>query len=295
MSRIDKALRTWEAASADVVDATVAEHQVEYPREISPEAPAAAEQASAVSVEQHAQWPHAEERRPGRQATRLHDSGDLRARLLTGVSSRVPIEQYRRLAAVLHEEQVKGNLKTVMITSALPGEGKTLTATNLALTLSGSYGRRVVVIDADLRAPALHKLLEIRNGRGLSEALRERDAPLPVVEVSSGLCALTAGHPGPTPLADLTSDRMEDIVQQCAAHFDWVILDTSPVGLLPDAQLLARLVGAVIFVIAAGSTPADVVERAVGEIGTDAIIGTVLNRVDERRIPDVDYYSRYGY
>ena len=95
-----------------------------------------------------------------------------------------------------------------MITSALPHEGKTLTVVNLALTLSESYARRVLVIDADLRAPSLHTILDIPNDRGLSEALRDGQHELPFTEVSSRLSALTAGKPGPTPLAGLSSRRM---------------------------------------------------------------------------------------
>ena len=84
------------------------------------------------------------------------------------------------------------------------------------------------------------------------------------------------------------------MLEECAARFDWVLIDTPPVGVLPDAQVLARLVGGVILVIGAGSTPAAAVERAVAELGgPDAIIGTVLNRVEERRIPDAGYYGQY--
>jgi Mrp family chromosome partitioning ATPase len=73
-----------------------------------------------------------------------------------------------------------------------------------------------------------------------------------------------------------------------------VLLDTPPVGVLPDAQLLSRLTGAVIFVIAAGSTPSTVVDRAIAELGQECVLGTVLNRVDQRLIPGADYYHRYG-
>jgi capsular exopolysaccharide synthesis family protein len=226
---------------------------------------------------------------------RFPDNADIQARLVTGASSAASLEQYRRLAATLHEEQVHRQLKTVMITSAVPQEGKTLTVVNLALTLSHSYARRVLVIDADLRWPGLHTVLDIPNERGLSEALRDRQQELPFVRVSSRLSALTAGRPGPTPLAGLASRRMGEVIEACAAQFDWVLIDTSPVGVLPDAQVLTRLAGAVILVIGAGSTPASAVERAVSELGgPDSIMGIVLNKVDERRIPAAGYYGHYG-
>jgi protein-tyrosine kinase len=220
--------------------------------------------------------------------------GDLRARLVTGEADAVSLEQYRRLAAALHEAQVERGLKTVMITSALAAEGKTLTTANLALTLSESYARRVLMIDADLRWPSLHGLFGLKNARGLSEALADDQGEPVLVEVSSRLSIMTAGQPGPTPLAGLSSPRMGELLQDCAAHFDWVLVDTSPVGLIPDGQVLARLIGAVILVINAGATPSAAVERAVADLGPDCILGTVLNRVEEHRIPEAGYYSRYG-
>jgi len=310
MSRIDQALRAWESAKgapkpepipAELGNASPLAH---YPNEaaVTLESPIPLSTFDGPRVEQtrveqarveqaRVQQTRVEQTSPARRV-RL-DNTAVQARLVTGASNSVSLEQYRRLAAVLHEEQVHSKLKTVMITSALPGEGKTLTIVNLALTLSGSYGRRVLVIDADLRAPSIHALLDIKNNRGLTEALRDPHAVLPVVEVSPGLSVLTAGRPGSTPLADLTSERMGELIRACAASFDWVLIDTPPVGLLPDAQVLARRAGAVIFVIAAGSTPASAVERAVSELGTESIIGTVLNRVDDRHIPEASYYSAY--
>jgi len=221
-------------------------------------------------------------------------AAELSARLVTSTRSTVSVEQYRRLAAVLHEEQVQTQLKTVMITSALPGDGKTLTLANLALTLTESYARRVLVIDADLRMPTLHTTLGITNDRGLGDALLD-DRELAFVEVANGLTALTAGRPGPAPLAGLTSNRMREVLHECEQQFDWVLIDTSPVAVLPDAQVLARLAGAVILVIGAGSTPAETVERAVAELGgSDAVFGIVLNRVDESAIPQANFYGKYG-
>jgi tyrosine-protein kinase Etk/Wzc len=123
--------------------------------------------------------------------------------------------------------------------------------------------------------------------------LRDDRQELPIVDVSHNLSALTAGVPGARPLAGLTSRRIREVIDDCAARFDWVLIDTTPVGVLPDAHLVARLAGGVVFVIGAGSTPAAAVERAIGELGSESIIGIVLNRVDDRRIPGADYYGRY--
>jgi capsular exopolysaccharide synthesis family protein len=221
------------------------------------------------------------------------ENPQLQARLVSTTPNTVSVEQYRRLAAALHDEQVESELKTVMITSAVPGDGKTLTVVNLALTLAESFERRVLIIDADLRMPALHEALEIPNARGLSEALATK-RELSFVDVAPHVSVLTAGKPGRAPLAGLISERMSEIVNECERQFDWVLIDTPPVGVLPDAQVLGRLVGAVILVVGAGSTPSDAVERAVEELGgPDSIFGIVLNRVEERRISGANYYGQY--
>jgi capsular exopolysaccharide synthesis family protein len=204
----------------------------------------------------------------------------------------VSIEQYRRLAATMHELQIERDLKTLLVTSALPREGKTLTVTNLALTLSGSYARRVLLIDADLRRPSVHHVLNLPNTSGLSETLRSQREPLPI-KVSPLLSVLTAGRPEDNPMALLTSDRMQRLLNESAERFDWVLLDAPPVGFMPDAALLARMTRAILFVISAGSTPYQLVQRATSELGLDCIVGTVLNRIDEDNIPATGYYRGY--
>jgi capsular exopolysaccharide synthesis family protein len=215
--------------------------------------------------------------------------GDPRLVISDGASP-AQVEQYRRLAATLHEAQVERGLRTVAITSALPQEGKTLTAANLALTLSESFGRRVLLIDADLRRPGVHSAFGLSNGPGLTEALRGPAGGPVCAELSPRLSILTAGRVGQNPLATLSSDRMRELLEECASRFDWVLLDTPPVGVLSDAQVTARLAGAVLFVIAAESTPYPVVERAISDLGRDCIIGTVLNRVNDHVIPEAQYY-----
>jgi protein-tyrosine kinase len=205
----------------------------------------------------------------------------------------VTVEQYRRLAAALHELQAQHGLNTLAVTSALPLEGKTLTITNLALTLSDSFHRRVLLIDADLRRPSIHEVLGIPNGAGFADVERSGDGALPLVDISPRLSVLTAGKPGASPMAQLTSDRARAIVRDASARFDWVLLDAPPVGLLPDAQLIARLSESVLFVIAAGSTPYRLVQRGIAEVGAERIVGTVLNRVQTRTLPVTDYYQGY--
>jgi len=207
----------------------------------------------------------------------------------------VCVEQYRKLAATLHHMQVERGVKTLMVSSAMPSEGKTLTATNLALTFSESYNRRVLIIDADLRRPTVHQMFDLPNLTGLGEGLRdEREHPLPLIQVSPRLTVITAGRPDPDPMGALTSARMRRVLSEAAELFDWVIVDTPPVGLLPDGRLLTGMVDGALLVIRAGSTPFALITRAVEALGRDRIIGVVLNALDPKQQDAATYYS-YGY
>jgi capsular exopolysaccharide synthesis family protein len=211
----------------------------------------------------------------------------IRTPKLIGNSGTTPvtIEQYRRLAAVMHQAQVNRGIKSAMVASAFSGEGKTLTAANLALTLSESYRRRVLLIDADLRRPMLHDIFQIPNLEGLSEGLKSKTLrKMPLVEITPNLSLLPGGRPDPDPVGGLSSDRMKHVLRQATERFDWVILDTPPVVILPDGNLVSAMVDTVLLVVAARRTPCAAVQRAVAAIGRDHIIGTVLNYVDHQGI-----------
>jgi protein-tyrosine kinase len=211
-------------------------------------------------------------------------------------TSRAAIEQYRRLAAVLHQAQVHRGIRTAMVASAFAAEGKSLTAANLSLTLSESYRRRVLLIDADLRRPTLHDTFQIPNLAGLSDWLRADDATkLPRVEITPHLTLLPGGRPDPDPMGGLASERMKRVLQQASVDFDWVIVDTPPVAFLPDSHMLSAMVDTAVLVIGAGRTPAAAVQRAVNELGRDRIIGVVMNRVETEALHPYGqtYYDRY--
>lgn len=193
--------------------------------------------------------------------------------------SPVSREQYRRLAAVLHDAQTNVGLRVIMVASAVAGEGKTLTASNLALTLSESYQKNVLLIDADLRKPTLHQVFTINSALGLTDGLDpSAKAKLTVHQVSQRLAVLPAGRPTSDPMAGLISDRMRRLIEEAKETFDWVIIDTPPIVLLPDANLLAAMADAAVLVIKAHSTPHELVKRASDAIGARRIIGTVLNQ-----------------
>jgi receptor protein-tyrosine kinase len=204
------------------------------------------------------------------------------------------VEQYRRLGAALHHHQLQSGARTLMVTSAVAAEGKTLTATNLALTLSHSYRRRVLLIDADLRRPAIHEILRLPNVTGLSDSLRHpEEIDLRFHTISPFLSALTAGRADSDPMAGLVSDTMNRLLAEAAQQFDWVIVDTPPVALLPDANLLAAMIDTAVLVVSARATPYPLVRRAMDAIGQQRILGVVLNRMSKTDM--VAGYSYYGY
>lgn len=201
------------------------------------------------------------------------------------------VEQYRKLAATLHHAQVEQDIRVIMVTSAVPSEGKTLTAANLALTLSESYRRQVLLIDADLRRPAMFDVFQVSSVMGLSDWLKTRkERKLTPIRISEHLAYIPAGHPDPDPMSGLTSDRMGRLVKDAATMFDWVIIDTPPVGLLSDANLLTRNVDGALLVIRAGVTPYELIQRAVHALGRDRLMGVVMNQIDDKRAG-----RRYGY
>jgi len=210
-----------------------------------------------------------------------------------GAASSV-VEQYRHLAAVLHQSREASGVKSVMVTSALPAEGKTLTAANLALTLSESYQRRVLVIDADLRRPRMHELFALPPGRGLSDVLTgSGGGRLPVHSVTPHLWVLTAGHAVVDPMSSLVSPAMKQLLDDARASFDFVIVDTPPIAILTDAGLLAGMIDTALLVVSAQSTAYPMVQRAAQALGTNRILGVVLNRAEQLAVPEPDnYYGR---
>ena len=206
------------------------------------------------------------------------------------------VEQYRRLGAALHHHQLQTGARTLMVTSAAASEGKTLTATNLALTMSHSYQRRVLLIDADLRRPSIHEILRLPNSVGLSDSLRHPERSVARYHtITSTLSVFSAGRPDSDPMAGLVSDTMNRILIEATQQFDWVIVDTPPVALLPDANLLAAMIDTALLVIGANSTPYPLIRRAMDAIGEQRILGVVLNRMTTADIVAAYNYYGYGY
>ncbi len=207
-------------------------------------------------------------------------------------------EAFRSLRTSLVFTSGAQSTRIIAVTSSQPLEGKTTTACNLALALAFG-GSRVLLIDADLRRPGLHKTIGLQNGTGLSHLLvgqaRVRDAVQRTSEPN--LVVITAGRIPPNPSELLSSERMNSFLANLATGpFDWVIVDTPPVLAVTDAVIIAPKVSGVVFVVGSEMTRRVHAERALETLqsGRPRSIGVVLNRVDFDR--NKYYYSRYyGY
>jgi capsular exopolysaccharide synthesis family protein len=227
---------------------------------------------------------------------------DVLEKTVAGALRTDSIEQYRRISGLLHHAQESRGVKVIMVASAVPGEGKTLTAANLAMTLAESFQRSVLLIDADLRRPSVHQVFRLPNKTGLSDSLHPGSpGKVMSLRVSPQLTVLPSGPPTADPMSGLTSERMRQLISEGASRYDWVVIDTPPVALLPDANLLASMVDGAVLVIGAGSTHYALVQKAVNAIGRDRVLGVVLNRYEHDRLPgsghyyDYYYYRTYGY
>jgi succinoglycan biosynthesis transport protein ExoP len=213
-------------------------------------------------------------------------------------SSHVPhdfAEAFRSLRTSLLSKYEGTGTKLVVFTSAQPLEGKTTTAVNVAMALAYG-GARVLVIDADMRRPGLHRPLRLTNERGLSQVLIGQARVRDVIQrtVDPNLLAITAGRVPPNPSELLTSERMKTLLTNLRqGPFDWIIIDTPPVLAVTDAVVLAPLVSGVTFIIGAEMTRRRLAERALETIMSTGPkhVSVVLNKVDFAR--NKYYYSRY--
>jgi capsular exopolysaccharide synthesis family protein len=204
-------------------------------------------------------------------------------------------EAYRSIRTTLASSLTGPGARVVAVASSQPLEGKTTTAVNLAMALAVG-GARVLLIDADMRRPSVHKALRMTNDRGLSQLLAGQARMREVVQRTHdpNLLAITAGRTPANPSELLASDRMRALLSGLeTGPFDWIVIDTPPVLAVTDAMIVAPLVSAVAFVIGAEMTRLRLAERAVETMLScnPRLVLAVLNKVDVGR--NKYYYSRY--
>jgi len=216
----------------------------------------------------------------------------LQGRLVANVGSKSPTaESYRSLWANIQFASIDKPVKTILVTSPGPREGKSLTAANLALTMAQS-GVKVLVIDADLRRPAVHRLFGYRRSPGLSELISgdlNNMGEFVRNTYADNLYILTCGNLPPNPVGILGSDKMKRIIGEAKDQFDVVLFDSPPLIAMADSSILANELDATLLVLEAGRTKRQVANQAKEMLQrlNSNIHGVILN--------NVDYSKRYGY
>ncbi|MGI6376311.1 MAG: polysaccharide biosynthesis tyrosine autokinase [Anaerolineae bacterium] len=207
------------------------------------------------------------------------------------------VEPFRVLRINVQYSSVDAPLRTVLVTSPGPSEGKSTILSNLAVVYAEA-GQRVVIADTDLRRPVQHVIFGLKNDRGLSDLVRDRELALadclqpgPV----ENLRVLCAGAVPPNPTQVLASQRMQEVLTALRAETDVLLLDSAPVLAAADASLLSTHVDGVILVADAGRTRRSMAKQAVEELhrAQANLVGLVLNRVVPRRSGSYYYYHRY--
>lgn len=204
-------------------------------------------------------------------------------------------ERFRTLRSRLYKIASTRKLKRVLITSGVAAEGKTFVASNLAQSIIQQPELRVLLIDADLRSSRLHLLYGTQSCPGLSDYLRGDADEYAVIQKGSSenLFLIPGGNLASNPSELLLSDRMKQLLNTVTPVFDWIIIDSPPTLPVHDASVLAELVDGVLFVIRAGSTDAEIVERTAGEFQGKNLLGVVLNRVQKTDSYGEEYQNYY--
>lgn len=214
---------------------------------------------------------------------------------LDGMSS--VVEAYRMLRTSVLLSTAGNPPKVILVTSSQPGEGKTTTAVNTAISLT-QLGASVLLIDADLRRPAVHKAFKISHARGLSNylsgkvALNDLIIDLPIQNLS----VLPCGPIPPNPAELVSSERMKEMLRAASQLYDHIIIDSPPLINVTDPVILSTIVDGTILVVQAGRSTRDMLRRSRQELsGVGAkVFGVVLNNVDIKRDGyDEYYYYRY--
>jgi protein-tyrosine kinase len=202
----------------------------------------------------------------------------------TGQNGRMVSERFGRLRSRLYQIAAAKPLRTLLVTSSVPEEGKSFVALNLAQSIVRQPEKRALLIDADLRSPRIHEMLGASPAPGLTDYLRGEADEFRVIQQGGGdhsFFFIPCGRAVSNPSELLVSERMKKLLEVVSSAFDWVILDSPPTLPVHDASALADICDGVLFVVRAGRTKFDIVETGVADFRAKNLLGVVLNRVDK--------------
>jgi protein-tyrosine kinase len=207
-------------------------------------------------------------------------------------------EEFRSLRSRLYQirEGKKQPLQSLLVSSAMAGEGKTFVAVNLARAIVQQHGRRVLLIDTDLRLSRMHIMLGASLAPGVSEYLLGDADMFSVLQrgAQEGLFFIGGGKTTSNPAELIGSGRLRPLIQRLAPVFDWIILDSPPSVPVTDASLLAEISDGVLMVVKAGETPYDIAQKGCQQFRDKHLVGVVLNRVAPAASYSAYYYRADG-
>ena len=205
-------------------------------------------------------------------------------------------EEFRTLRSHLYAIREKQPLKKVLISSALPEEGKTFVAANLAQVIVCQHGRSALLIDADLRKPTLHRVLGAPATPGLSDYLNGVADEKEIIQRAplEGLFLIPSGTPAKNPAELIASPSMSVLLDSMAEHFDWIVIDCPPCVPVADARVIAAHCDGVLLVVRAEATPAELTVKAKRQFKEQSLLGVVLNRAAGTGRYGSYYYGAYG-
>ena len=203
-------------------------------------------------------------------------------------------DRFRFLRMKLRELKTLANLRSIVITSPLPKDGKSTVALNVATSLT-EKGSSVLLIDADLHHPTMAERLGLSPTPGLGECLRDGMDPVTLLcrVEPLGIYLLQAGAPQEHPSELLHSETLPMVVKRLSSLFDWVIIDTPPITPLTDAVLLSRQVDTSLLVVRADKTPREAIEHALSLLGTKHVLGILLNATEGLNQRYAEYRGYY--
>ena len=204
----------------------------------------------------------------------------------------IDAEAYRSLRSNIEYSSFDDEYRVIVVTSSVPGEGKSTTSGNLAIALAQS-GNSVLLVDCDMRKPSIHKKFKISNAAGTAEILlRKKSFEEVANNYNENLTIITAGKIPPNPSEMLASRAMTAFIEEMKKEFKYIILDTPPLQAVTDAQVLSTKADGVLLVVRAGSTKREMVLNSVDLIKKvqGKVIGTVLNGVENKK----NNYYYYG-
>ena len=206
-------------------------------------------------------------------------------------------EEFRTLRSKLYQVRAKQRLRTVLVSSALPGEGKSFVAANLAQVIVRQAGRKALLIDADLRWSRLHSYLGAPQMPGLTEYLRGTASETDVMQRGplDNLYFIAGGTQAQQPAELIGNGRLRTLLQKTADMFDWVIVDSPPIVPVSDASVIADMCEGLLLVVQADVTPLEMAQKARQEFQNKPLLGVVLNKVEAKHSYGSYYYYYGGY